>query len=89
MTLISATIYNLPYLSIDIINIIFSYMQSNTNKIMKEHINDVEPCYTIFCNINKYYKRENHLKTIMTVMKIYGVKFTLQNMNILLFIIKY
>jgi len=67
------TLNNLPYLSNDIINIIFSYMQSNTNKIMKQFINDVEPCYTIFCKINKYYKRENHLKTIMKVMKIYGV----------------
>ena len=76
MTSISGTstnsIYNLPYLSNDIINIIFSYMQSNTNIIMKQFINDVEPCYKIFCYVNPSYKRENHLKNIMTV-KLYGV----------------
>jgi len=63
------------HLSHDILNIIFSYMQSNTNKIMKKHINDVEPYYIKNCEMALYpHKRENHLKIMMQMSNIYGIK---------------
>ncbi len=63
------------YFSDDILNLIFSYMQSNTNTIMKQHINDVEPYYVQNCKRSFYpHKRENHLKIIMKKSTIYGIK---------------
>jgi len=62
-------------LSHDILNLIFSYIQSNTNKIMKEHINDVKPYYLKNCENALYpHKRENHLKIMMQMSNAYGIK---------------
>jgi len=63
------------YFSDDILNIIFSYMQSNTNIIMKEHINDVELHYVQNCKRSFHpHKRENHLKIMMKKSTEYGIK---------------
>ena len=69
------SIISYSYLSHDILNIIFSYIQSNTNTIMKEHINDVEPHYVQNCKRSFCpHKRENHLKIMMKKSTVYGIK---------------
>ena len=59
----------------EIINIIFSYMQGSSNKIMKKHISDVEPYYKENCRLSLYpHSKERHLRIMMQISNAYGFK---------------